>query len=70
MAPRRRIKHPAYLVHGRTSTRRSLDPESPDYEEWADFEDGQVVTEWPVHAPVEEWVASGHWEPVKERPRG
>lgn len=61
----------AYRVHGRTSTRKSIDPESPDFEVWVDFEDGQIVRRWPKHAPVGEWVDSGHWEPVdiaKEHP--
>jgi hypothetical protein len=50
-----------YLVTERTSTRRSVDPASPDFQIWVDFEPGQVVTRWPAHAPVAEWVESGHW---------
>jgi hypothetical protein len=54
-----------YLVTERTSTRRSPDPVSPEYETWVDFAPGQVVTSWPAHAPVAEWVDSGHWAEKK-----
>lgn len=53
----------SYLVVGRTSTRKSADPKSPGYETWVDFEPGMTVITWPKHAPVDEWVASGHWQP-------
>lgn len=59
----------AYRVVAGTSTRKSPDPASPDYEVWVDFIPGEVVTRWPAHAPVDEWVASGHWVPIeKEQP--
>lgn len=52
----------SYLVVGRTSTRKSTDAKSPDFEVWVDFEPGRKVSSWPTHAPVEEWIASGHWQ--------
>lgn len=57
-----------YRVVARTSTRASLDRESPDFDVWVDFEVGATVTEWPMHAPIDEWAASGHWEPVLSGP--
>lgn len=54
-------KRKAYLVVGRTSTRQSVDPASPDFGVWVDFEPGDVVRKWPAHAPVADWIASGHW---------
>ena len=53
-----------YRVLSDTSTRASVDPESPDYETWLHFPAGTLVKRWPAHAPVEEWVASGHWAPT------
>lgn len=62
-------KRKAYLVIGRTSTRANADPGSPDFETWVNFEIGDVATAWPAHAPIDEWLASGHWEPAeKEQP--
>lgn len=55
----------SYRVLSDTSTRASADPDSPDYDTWVHFEAGQKVTTWPDHAPVDDWVASGHWAPVK-----
>lgn len=54
-----------YRVVAGTSTRKSADPKSEDYAVWVDFHPGDVVTTWPKHAPVGEWVASGHWEEVE-----
>lgn len=54
----------AYLVVASTSTRRTLDPDAPDYNEWVDFAPESIVSDWPAHAPIDEWVASGHWLPV------
>ena len=56
---------PAYRVHGRTSTRASVDADDPRFNEWVNFEDGEVYADWPAHAPVEDWVASGHWELIQ-----
>lgn len=61
------MRSKAYRVVARTSTRKSLDPKSPDYGVWVDFEPGSIVRSWPDHAPVDEWVASGHWQPVKSK---
>lgn len=55
----------AYRVLSDTSTRASSDPRSPRYEEWVHFPAGSTVAEWPAHAPVEAWVASGHWAPAE-----
>lgn len=52
----------SYLVLASTSTRVSLDRRSPGYRDWIHYRPGDVVTAWPDHAPVEEWVASGHWK--------
>ena len=52
-----------YRVVARTST--LLDPEDRD-KGWVNFDKGQIVSAWPKHAPVGEWVKSGHWKPVKE----
>ena len=53
-----------YRVLSDTSTRASADPASPDYDRWIFHAAGDVVTSWPDHLPVDELVASGHWEPV------
>lgn len=60
----------AYRVVDDTSTRASADPASPEYEEWVHFRAGQRVSKWPEHAPVDQWVASGHWVevPTKAEP--
>lgn len=55
-----------YRVVARTSVRASDDPDAQAFESWIDFEPGDVVSTWPAHAPVEEWVKSGHWEAVDE----
>lgn len=57
-------KQPAgpFVVVAGTSTRASLDPKDPGFEQWVDFHPGDVATAWPEHAPVAEWVASGHWK--------
>lgn len=55
----------AYRVISRTSTRKSPDPASPDFEVWVDFEPGTTVRAWPAHTPVAEWLASGHWATAK-----
>lgn len=59
----------AYRVIADTATRASDDPASADYERWIDFPAGATVTDWPAHAPIEEWVASGHWTPAPHRRR-
>ena len=56
-----------YKVLSDTSTRANPDPESPDYETWQHWAAGEIATSWPAHAPVDEWVASGHWEPIAKR---
>ena len=58
----------SYRVLSDTSTRASDDPSSPAYETWVDFPAGMVVKSWPKHTPVDEWVASGHWVAVAEKP--
>ncbi len=59
-------KTKAYKVLSDTSVRVSADPADPD--EWLHYPAGTVVTDWPAHADVEGWVASGHWEPVEDVP--
>jgi hypothetical protein len=53
-----------YRVIRRCSTRRT-----PDSDEWVNLSPGQVVDAkaLPIHAPVDEWLASGHLAPVKEK---
>lgn len=58
-----------YRVLTDTSTRKSPDPGSPEYEEWLRWEAGDTVTSWPDHLPVDQLVADGHWEPVAKRTR-
>lgn len=58
-----------YRVARRVSTRKSTDPESAEYGQWINLAPGQKVNvaDLPDHAPVDEWVASGHLKPVKEK---
>ena len=51
-----------YEVVSGTSTRRSINPRSSEYGEWVNYRPGDIATNWPRHAPVAEWVASGHWK--------
>jgi len=57
---------PRYRVLRRTSTRASIDPESPDFVRWVDFNPGRTVKTWPEHTPVSEWVKSGHWQAIDD----
>lgn len=50
-----------YRVLRRTSVRRT-----PNSDKWIVYLPGAVVRSAPEHAPVAEWVASGHWQIVKE----
>lgn len=50
-----------YRVVAGTSVRASADPTSTDFERWVDFHAGQRVSSWPDHAPIDEWLATGHW---------
>lgn len=50
-----------YLVVRRTSVRRT-----PKSDKWINYLPGSVVRSAPEHAPVVEWVASGHWKPIEE----
>ena len=64
-----------YRVERGTSTRASLDPASPDFETWVDWQPGDVVAEWPEHTPVAELVESGAWagtddDPAPKRRKG
>ncbi len=54
-----------YRVIVGTSTRASLDRKSPKFEQWVDFLPGEIVSDWPAHAPVDEWVKAGHWQEVE-----
>ena len=56
-----------YRVVSDTSTRASVDPASPDFETWLHWAAGDVADRWPEHAPVDEWVAAGHWQPIEPR---
>lgn len=56
-----------YRVISDTSTRASTDPAAPEYEQWVHFRAGQRVSSWPEHAPVEEWVTSGHWVALAQK---
>ena len=55
-----------YRVKGRVSTRKSLDPESPDYLVWLDWTDGEELKGAPKHLEVGELVESGHLVPMKK----
>jgi len=61
--PRKRdIEGKRYQVMAGTSTRRSARRHSPGFEQWIHYRPGDIVTDWPEHAPVADWVASGHWK--------
>lgn len=53
------------LVVSSVSTRRL--PQE-DCEEWLDFRPGKTYprSAFPKHAPVDEWISSGHLKPVRE----
>ena len=55
------------VVEG-TSLRKSTDFEDPEYGEFLTYRPGRKVEEdkVPSHAPVAEWIKSGHWEVVEE----
>ena len=48
------------------SVRRSTDKKSPLYEEFIDWQAGDVMTEWPEHATVKDWLAAGYIEEVSD----
>ena len=52
-----------YLVVAGTSTRKSTDRDSDDFETWLDFRAGDKVDadDMPSHTPIYQWVKSGHW---------
>jgi hypothetical protein len=51
-----------FVVVSGTSTRRSSHRGTKAFDEWIHYQPGDLVTEWPEHAPVGEWLASGHWK--------
>lgn len=42
------------------SVRKSTDPKSPDYEAFVEWKAGDVMTAWPKHTAVKEWLEAGH----------
>ena len=56
------------LVNEGVSVRKSTDFEDPDYGDFVTFRPGRKITEdkLPPHAPVDEWLKSGHLEVVKD----
>lgn len=48
-----------YRVERATSTRASADPDSPDFQRWVHWLDGDVVAEFPEHVSVPELLESG-----------
>lgn len=61
-------KPATYRVLADTSVRVSIDPDAPEFNEWVQFLEGDVVssTDVPAHADIKGWVKSGHWKPAKE----
>ena len=50
--PRKRdIEGKRYQVMAGTSTRRSARRHSPGFEQWIHYRPGDIVTDWPEHAP-------------------
>ena len=48
------------------SVRVSRDPESPDYERFIEWREGDAMTEWPSHCDIKGLLDGGHIEPVKD----
>ena len=46
------------------SVRLSTDPRSAEYERFVEGAAGDVMTEWPSHTAIAEWLAAGHIEEV------
>jgi hypothetical protein len=65
MAPK---KPRTFRVVEGVSTRESTDFDSADYGEFVQFRPGRKITEdkFPAHAPLDEWLKSGHLEVVED----
>ena len=48
------------------SVRKSTDKKSPAYEEFFNWQAGDVMTEWPEHTAITEWLEAGHIEEVAD----
>jgi len=54
-----------YLVkNALLSVRVSTDPRAAEYEQFVEWTAGDVMTEWPRHTAIGEWLAAGHIEEV------
>lgn len=62
----RRAKR-VYRVIAGTAVRLSRDRTDPLWDQFVEFEPGQIVTEgsYPDWANVAGWLASGHWQVVE-----
>lgn len=54
------------VINAMLSVRKSTDKDSPEYEEFIDWHDGDVMTDWPKHTAIKEWLAAGHIEEVSD----
>lgn len=61
MATKRRAEGKRYRVlNPLLSVRVTLDKTSPLYNEFLDWPMGSVITEYPPHTAIAEWLAAGH----------
>ncbi len=54
----------AYLVVHGVSVRVSRDKGSPEYEQFLDWRPGATLDDYPEHADIDGWLASGHIVPA------
>lgn len=56
-----------YRVHNPLlSVRKSKDKKSADYHEFVEWQAGDLMTEWPAHTAIDEWLKAGHIEEVAD----
>lgn len=48
------------VINPLLSTRKSADKKSPEYHEFISWKAGDLMTSWPKHAGIEEWLKGGH----------
>ena len=54
------------VINPLLSVRKSTDKKSPLFEEFVNWKAGDVMTEWPEHTAIAEWLAAGHIEEVAD----
>ena len=54
------------VINPLLSVRKSTDKKSPLFDEFVSWEAGDVMTEWPEHTAIDEWLAAGHIEEVAD----